>query len=418
MNNDLNNDLGNDDVGFDDFDSAEKKSGGTLGDLWRNNSLFKIGVVAGGLIVLIFAFFAFGGKSEEVASSNVPSGPEVASKPGEEGASQAYIEAVVDDNTERFEEALTTGGSAIPTPIDSRDAILSLGENFDENAEEDPLDRWRRLQEERAQIALAAPVTPQVSPEQVAAKDEALQALADLMSEQMGTILEASTQTQINSLTYTDPAFLETLNAEEEATAAAAQTAETEETLVTLLAAGEIEYAQLITEANSDVPGPILARIAGGPLSGAKVLGSFSVAKELLTLNFNTIVIDDVAYPITAVALDPGTTLPGVATDVDHHYFARIALPAAAAFIEGFSSAISESGLTTVTVEGETVATETGEASNDQEVASGIEEAGSELSEIVDDITSDLETTVIVAAGTPIGLLFTAPVQVPESAIE
>ena len=422
---DFDDDLELDDTGFDEFDDddSDNDGGTTLGDLWRNNALFKIAVVAGGIILLIFILMQLGKSDKDVAISNVPAGPDVKAEAGEEGASQAYVEAVVDENTNRFEEALKTGGSAIPTPIDARDAVLSLGTG--ENDEEDPLDRWRRLQEQR-QVqaeAIAIPTQPQETPEQAAARQQSIEALASLMAEQMGTILETATQTQVNSLTFTDPSYLEELAAQEEnaviaVTDAAGGGAVIEAAGITLVPAGEIEYAQLITQANSDVPGPVLAQIAGGPLSGARVIGSFNVQKELLTLNFNKIVIDDVTYPISAVALDPATTLPGVATDVDHHYFQRIVLPAAAAFVEGMTGAIANSGRTTITVTGETVTSSQTDANNDQEVASGVEELGEELGEILDDIADDLETTVVVASGTPLGLFFTEPVVVPETAFE
>jgi intracellular multiplication protein IcmE len=410
-------DLGLDDTGFDEFDSGNNK-GNTLGDLWRSNPLFKIGTVVGGVALLAFAVIMLGGNEEAINQSRLPSGPDVAATPGEEGAPQAYVEAVVDENTERFEEALSSGGSAIPTPIDSRRAILSLGEEVDEGGE-DPLDRWRRLQQERAQMQATQPDAPaQPDPEAVARRAESIQALADLMAEQMGTILETHSQVEVNSQSFTDPSFLQEMAdaKKAEAEAAAGVDRSDDDALVTILPAGEIEYAQLITQANSDVPGPVLAQIAGGPLSGARVLGSFSVVKEMLTLKFDKIVIDDVTYPINAVALDPATTLPGMATDVDHHYFMRVVLPAAAAFVEGFAGAISESGRTSIIVEGDTVTSSEEDASNDQEVASGVEELGEELGEILDDMADDIETTVIVAQGTPMGLLFLEPVQVPESA--
>jgi len=46
--------------GFEDFEGG----GATLGDMWRNNPLVKIGVIAGGLITVIGAVILFGGSSE------------------------------------------------------------------------------------------------------------------------------------------------------------------------------------------------------------------------------------------------------------------------------------------------------------------------------------------------------------------
>src|SRR5690606_16466854 len=117
--------------------------------------------------------------------------------------------------------------------------------------------------------------------------------------------------------------LLEEAEAAEEAAAAAAQGAD-EQIEVVLYPAGKIAYAQILTEANSDVPGPVLAQIASGPLSGSRVLGSFSKETELLTIKFDTVIVDGVSIDINGSAIDPKTTLPAMATDVDHHYLARI----------------------------------------------------------------------------------------------
>lgn len=416
-----------DDTGFDEFDGSE--GGNTLGDLWRNNPAFKIGVVVVGFIVVIIIITMLSGDKEQSVQSRLPNAPDVAARPGDQGDSPAYIEALVDENTERFEQAYSSGGSAIPTPINTPDPILSLADRAEE--EEDPLQRWRRLQElqlrkeRKAQeeetarnLALAGQGFNEVtgpSPEEIANRNNALQAMADSMAAQMQSILDNNSTVQVSSMYFTGPEYLEQLAFQEEAEAQAAA-AETEQEAAgqkTLVPAGQIAYAQLITEANSDVPGPVLAEIMSGPLRGSRMLGSFQVQKELLSLQFNTVVIDEVSYGIDAIALDPGTTLAGMATDVDHHYLKRIVLPMAAAFIEGTADAIANTGRTDITIQGETVSTEEEAADNEQQIATGITEAGSELSEILDDMAGDLEVTVIVASGTPMGVLFTQAMTVP-----
>ena len=178
-----------------------------------------------------------------------------------------------------------------------------------------------------------------------------------------------------------------------------------------LVPAGDIEYAQLVLEANSDVDGsPVLAYLASGPLSGSKLLGKFEVKDEYLVLTFNTIVTDGIAQSINAVALDPDTTLPALATDVDHHYLTRIILPAAAAFISGFSGAVGDSGSTTVTVDGGAAVESSLAKDSRQEIFKGLEEAGNKISEIIDDKAKNTDPTVKVAAGTPMGILFLEPV--------
>src|SRR5690606_12018046 len=49
-----------------------------------------------------------------------------------------------------------------------------------------------------------------------------------------------------------------------------------------IIPAGTIEYAQLVTEANTDAPGPVMAQIASGPLAGARLIGSFQSTDNYL----------------------------------------------------------------------------------------------------------------------------------------
>lgn len=400
-----------DDDGFEDnFDSfdGDGKGGPTLGDLWRDNPLVKIGAIAGGVILLILLFVLFGGEKEEPERSMVAGGGGVGSAPGTDEASPTYIEAVEEVNEARVEEAIREGTSALPTPIEPPIGRLSVPEEDDE--QEDPLQRWRRLQQERleremrqASVIQAAPEEPQINPEMI-------EAMSSAMSTQMQAILEAQSQPQrLASVEVTGTDFLEKL-ASKEAEEAARQAGvgdegdEAEGGL--LLPAAEMAYAQLLTEANSDVPGPVLARIMSGPLKGGKLLGDFSVQKTYITLNFTTLVLDDETIGVDAVALDPDTTLPGMATEVDYRILKRVLLPMAAEFVEGAAEAIAQSGRTTVTIQGETVAQETQETDNEQEIASGIDQAGEELGEILDDIAGETEILVRIDAGTPMAILF------------
>ncbi|MCK6419090.1 MAG: type IV secretion protein DotG [Alphaproteobacteria bacterium] len=401
------------DFGDDNFDDFEEKSN-TLGDVLRQNTWAKIGIVAGAAVVIFGVIYMFGGQEANVPPSVVPTGSDVRTAPGTTQSSPAYIEAVKEQNETRVESAIKQGQSALPTPIDTPRGALGL--NDQQEPEEDPLQRWRRLQEERLeresqrrrqdQQLRNQPLTEDTA---ATANQEAVKQMADVMSQQMDVILQNRATPSVRTMNLTSPQWLEDQRAQEEevkaqeeaAAKAAAQTGSK-----VLIPAGEIIYAQTLTEANSDNPGPVLAQIAVGPLHGARLLGDFSTREDVLVLNFNTMVVDGVSYGIDAVALDPDSTLPGLATDVDHRYWKRIILPMAANFIEGMASAISESGRTSVTVTGETVAEETEPTTTRQEVASGIEEAGQEAGDILDDIAGETKPLIIVATGTPFGLLF------------
>ena len=390
--------------GFEDFEGG----GSTLGDMWRNNPLVKIGIIAGGLITIIGVIVLFGGKSTPISPSRVSGRGDVSEAPGQGPVSEEYKKAVEEGNVQRTEEAVRTGTSAIPTPIDTPVSRLQLPDEKKET--EDPLERWRRIQEERQRQAA------QKGPEQVTLNPhaEAINALAQAMSEQMQGVLEKRAPLRPVNKQVADEGYLDELKEKQDGKSGASGTANTDGTqdvVNILVPAGDIEYAQLVLEANSDVDGsPVLAYLASGPLSGSKLLGKFEVKDEYLVLTFNTIVTDGIAQSINAVALDPDTTLPALATDVDHHYLTRIILPAAAAFISGFSGAVGDSGSTTVTVDGGAAVESSLAKDSRQEIFKGLEEAGNKISEIIDDKAKNTDPTVKVAAGTPMGILFLEPV--------
>jgi len=405
---DLEDDIDMDGDSFDEFEQKEK----SLGTLLNDNPMLKIGVVAGAIVVVFMAIMMFGGADEDPAQSLIGAGSDVTAPPGTEAVSQDYVDAVQEVNERNVEIAQRTGGSALPTPIEPPVGVLTVPEP--EIQEEDPLERWRRLQEERLERELEQ--TQTLAPSEPVAVDtgrgEAVQAMAGLFSQQMQGILDSQTNPLTNRTVTSEGAFNQSVEvAQEEARAAAGATADTEIVQNIIVPAGQIAYAQLLIEANNEAPGPVLAQIVSGPLRGSRVLGSFETQREVLTISFNTIVIDGISQGIDAIALDPATSLPGLATEVDHRYLQRVILPAAAAFIEGAAEAISESGRTTVTITGETVAEEQEETTDEQEIASGISEAGAAIGEMLDDELQDLEDPLIrIEAGTPMGILFIEPV--------
>ncbi len=415
---------GFDDGGFDDMGDQQ----GTLGDLWRNNPLVKIGVIAVGALILIGGIIMFGGSSDPVSTSRVAGVRDISEAPGTEEVSETYRQAVEEENVRQTEEAVRTSGSAIPTPIGTPKGTIDI--QLDEPEEEDPLERWRRMQEERIREQQVTErqspdntvAAVQEVPEPVDTRTPAVNALASAMSQQMGSILGAQ---DLNSAAVKNVTSIGYIEAQEEkarqeleASMAVAEgttdgsVSGVSDDLNILLPAGTIEYAQLVTEANTDAPGPILAQIVSGPLKGARMIGSFEAQRKFLTLNFNTIVLDGIDFAADGIAIDPNTTLPGVITDINNRYFQRIILPAAAEFIEGLTEAISESGTTTITIDGDssTTTTDNSDQDSDQEIASGIAEAGEEIADIFDEFADDIEPMLRVRAGTPIGVLFVSPV--------
>jgi len=389
------------DQGFEDFEGG----GTTLGDMWRNNPLVKIGVIAGGLITIIGAIILFGGGKERVLVSQTSSAPDVKEAPGGD-ISKAYEDALQETNIQRTEEAIRQGTSAIPTPIDSPVSRLNLPE--EDLGGEDPLERWRRIQEERQrQTASKKSDAPAADP-----YAGAIDALAQAMSTQMESILGVKEPMAPEHIVVTEVDFFEDQEAEAAAAAAAAGTPTGEEEVVNILIpAGTVEYAQLVIEANSDAKGPIMALLVSGPLAGSRMLGTFKKEEgDFLVLTFNMIVIDGIGHPTEAVAVDPETTSIAMVTDIDRKYFRRIILPAAAAFVEGMGEAIANTGNTTVVVDQGAAVSSSEELDAQEEFFKGFEKAAEKASEILDEDGENIEPMIRVEAGTPMGLLFVQPV--------
>ncbi len=413
-------DFDSDDFGLEGFDDGfdDSKSTNTLADLWKNNAFVKIGVILLGIGLLILIFMLFSGKKEPTVGSSLNSPAEVTQTPGSAEVSEKIKNALEEENTRRLEDALRNSGSVVPMPVNTSKGQIPFEE--DAREEEDPLDRWRRLQEEKVERAIAK--EPEISPEEpeVDTRTPAIQALSQAMSGQMEAILGNQTIEGAQTRQVANLEYLEGLQRQEEERLEAERTAREEAASQTgdgntnnqgrgeiLLPAGSIEYAQLLNEANTDVPGPILAQIVTGPFEGARLIGTFEETYNYLTLNFDTVVLDGVDYSVDAVAIDPKTTLPGVVTNINRRYFTRVVLPVAAEFISGFAEALGNTGTTTITIAGDSVTESTSNDFDDeQQVALGVSRAGEELSAIVNEIQDNNPQLLRVRSGTPIGILF------------
>jgi intracellular multiplication protein IcmE len=409
-------DTGDLDSGLEDFGSGKSSFAGAI----KSNPMVKIGIVLGAFVLIVGGIILFGGKKEPVAQSTIKPPAELNQAPGMEKTSPVYEEAVKDMNEQNVEKAIREGGSALPVPIGPSRGRVEVDNTA--VSTEDPLERWRKIQEERLrkeQLAQAtvAPQTGEGAP--VDPYAEAKQALSTSMATQMQSVLDGVTikspkTVKISSADYIKnkrKAEQEELENARQASAERADNAPPPVTTEVLLEAGRIEYAQLIIEANTDSPGPVLAELASGPLAGSRMIGTFVATSEYLTLNFTSIIVDGVAMTTEAIALDPATSKPGMVTEIDHKYFRRVILPAAAAFIEGIGGAIGESGSTTVSAGVGTTTSSSEDLDARQEFFKGVEKASEKLSDILDENGEQVKPMLRLAAGTHIGVLFTKPVE-------
>lgn len=421
-NDDLNDDFGNgDDIDndFGEFDNdTERRS---IGDVISKNPAVKIGLVVGALVVIVGAITLFGGPKVKGPDSNVVSGNDLKEAPGTKELSPEMQQVIDEVNQKNAEIAIKQGTGFIPQPTETPKQQLQVP--ADEASAEDPLARWRDMQNERLKAQQDASAAPKTDP----AAQQAAQALNSAMTAQMSEILSGK---KINNLKAMKITSLEEILAAQQknnqqqqqvqtaANVAAAQAAGIDPLTgqpITpakiLLPAGAIEYSQLLIEANSDIPGPVVALIVSGPFAGSRALGTFTRKEEYLVIQFTTLVNKKgVSIPIDAYALDPDTTLTGMATDVDRRYFERIILPAAANFIQGIGEAYAEKEGNTTIVTGDVVVQDDPPLDYKQQLAKGVEKAAERAGEVLEEEGDNTQPLVRVRAGTPMGILFMTPV--------
>lgn len=424
MSNDFDDDFDN----FKDDDFNDFKSSPSLKDIWNENPVVKIIAVVIGvaLFVMLMVYIL---SEDDKNTSKVGYTPDQSEAPGGE-VSQAYADAIISVNENRTDAALNNPDvSSVPIPYNLQENdLLSETDDGPPFDNFDPLAAWRQnavpveepaVDEEPVLAPYSGPIAPQPIP---GPSPDVVNALAQAMAQQMGDILgnhtiEAPQIMQVTPVDYltadvpnVDGQMIDTDGDGIPDTLLTTDGATGEEVVQTILIpAGTINYAQIMIEANSDVPGPVLAQLVSGPLVGSKLIGSFSATEDYLVLTFDTIVVDGLSQSVNATAIDPTTTLPGVATEVDKRYFSRVLLPAAGAFLEGVGRAVAQD-TTTVTISGDTVTTSQSDLDLEQELGKGAEEAASQVADFLDEEASSIRPLVRVARGTAIGVFFASPV--------
>lgn len=437
----------------DDFEQEGGNSGGpkaSFKDTWDNNPLMKIGAVVLGAAVLFGGYMIFAPKEEGPqgkASTSIGGTDQVRTTPGTvDNVDIDMRERLTEQNEQDLKRSAQQGGSFIPLPIDSSTSEdISIPAQPNREAE-DPLQAWRQAARDRAQLDIAAapeqdspnqkdpeivPMPTPVRPQQAAMKMDPN--VAKALADQMRVIISAQAPaiSKVKQITRQDSAYAVMLREEKEmggvnlagssipftagagvgaagAGAASGMSGQpvaddaTKERVITT--AGTIAYAQLLNELNSDIPGPVLAHVLSGPFAGGRALGKYSKHEEFLVLEFSVIVKDAVGYQIDGIALDEKTTLAGLQTGIDRHYFRRVILPAAAKFLEGFTAAAAKTVTSVTTTPGGGVVQQEEELDTKKELMKGAEEAAGEIAGALTE-EAKRPITIRVAKGTTMGIL-------------
>jgi len=400
-----------------------KRSGvaGNLAEAWRTRPLFKFMVLLVAIFAVGVAGVSFlGGNNASTDVSRLSKPPALKEAAG--GAVSPYMREQTElANKERSEQAIASGGSALPTPIGQTTDIGGFGAA---EKKDDPLNELRIETEQLKKQVQQQQAQQQAQQQQLAQKPPAQpeqfdNTLAEAMQNQMKQLLESWTPKGIKAVTVVKPEDIKDQEKAAAAVAAANTDAATTANAIQRKAfvnAGTVSYAQLLTEANSDVPGPILAQIVSGPLAGARAVGSFQVSEgyeKYLVLRFTLADKKGKDYSINAYALDPDTTLGGMATEVDERYFVRVVLPAAAGFLQGMGQALGQ-GNNSITTNGSTSISTTASGGFRQGIYNGMGQAAQTAGQFFQDQANLTKPLVRVASGTPMGLFFISPVYEPD----
>ncbi|GFE66972.1 DotG/IcmE/VirB10 family protein [Litoreibacter roseus] len=145
--------------------------------------------------------------------------------------------------------------------------------------------------------------------------------------------------------------------------------------------AGDVVLASTIITNDSDTPGPVVAEIRRGPLTGTRLVGGFQPNQNntYLVVQFGTAVLPDgTEIPVSAYAVDARQKSLAVRSDMDRRLIQRYAPRVAAAFVSGLGDALSDTGSTVVDLGGG-VGISRPQATFEQGVYQGLAEVGNDL---------------------------------------
>ncbi len=173
-----------------------------------------------------------------------------------------------------------------------------------------------------------------------------------------------------------------------------------------VIEAGRALYARTLYEVNSDYPGPVLVEILEPPLAGAVATGTFTRIRDTLALHLTRVEVGGISVPVDGWAVGLDCACFAIEGEVDRHWFERVIMPAAIAFVEGWSRAIARPA-TTVNVEGGVVVQSVDEATSRERIHEGIAAAAGPAAAV---LTEDAPRamTVSIPQGTELAVTFTA----------
>lgn len=325
--------------------------------------------------------------------------PDMDTTPGQAPTRQ-YQQSVEEASRERIEQAKEKGSSAMTTPLVKQEETSSpIPQNPAPSISPSP---------EKEVPKTEGMLLPQESISPVSSsRREQVEALGQLMQAQMQLHLEDWKPVPARVMTSPEkdkPAVLSPSSPREQSPSNLPDSKHPKDRTIEALMPGKVLYGYLLTEAHSDVPGPVLVKILSGELQGAMVMGHFKAGRESLMLEFQSLIYNGREQEIAAVAVDPSTSSFALATEVDHHYLEKVVWPVAAAFVSGFGD-ISRLPSTRSRFQGLSEMVETKPFSPRDKLAAAAGKGAETVGRLLEEQGRNLANTIIVAAGTEVGIL-------------
>lgn len=177
--------------------------------------------------------------------------------------------------------------------------------------------------------------------------------------------------------------------------------------------AGSITYAVIVNGADTDTPGPVVAKIMRGPLKGARLIGSFKENDETtaMVVQFDRVVLQDgTNLDAKAYAIDALKGTLAVKSEYDARLLQRYAPRLAGAFLGGIGRTLSQTEQTIVPLGLTGAGIARPKPKFEEGLYAGAGEVGDQLAKEIEDMGPD-GPIVRLNAGKLIGVLFTENVQ-------
>lgn len=364
-------------------------------------------------VVMVVAWLIFVRKSnsaEQQLASAVAAPPQAQSSAGtpDQQTSAEYDRLVAQNNAKMAEEALNSGGSAIPAPRAGAAASdIQIGpQPIASNPTTSP-------------NPSAAPPPETATSQQQAdqarqqAYEQAVQQRMQAMAKQMGSLQKYWTvQPHVSERLAPQPAQQQTSQA---GASASSNTVATVKKANADIRAGDVKYAQLDTGVNTDdpdAPGQVMATIhESGKFRGARLFGKLEQGDQYSkTVGFHftrmSVTGESVERTIDAWAIDPNTSRPAMASEVNNHYLSRGASIFIGSFLEGYSEGLLKGGQNqSVVTNGNSVTVQTDAYTNKQLVEIGVGNVGKRVASGIGQ-AANRPKTILVDRGLDMGIWF------------